>query len=269
MCIPLTLADGVGQGVSLSSPAVSPLWIVASAVAITAMHSGCVPEGPPTPAADSARQDATVAPAPRGADPLLAAPFEDHFDRDAIGDDWRALAAPDGRDAWAIVDGELCAQGAHNRGIWLRRRIPDNARIRFYARADSDDGDIKAELWGDGHSGASGVSYDDATSYVIIFGGWKNSRHVLARLREHGPDARSHTLRPDAEDPRERLVARGQTYLFHIERSDGHTLRWYVDDELIHEWNDSAPLAGDGHDHIGFNNWAARVCFDDLEVTPL
>ena len=31
-------------------------------------------------------------------------------------------------------------------------------------------------------SAASGVSYNDATSYLTIFGGWKNTLHVLARI---------------------------------------------------------------------------------------
>ena len=74
---------------SLSSPAVSLLRIVASAIAITAMLSGCVPEGPPTSRGDSPHPGGQDAPAPSaatplGADPLLAAPFEDHFDREAI-----------------------------------------------------------------------------------------------------------------------------------------------------------------------------------------
>lgn len=262
----LTLADGVGQVVSLSSPAVSLFWIVASPIALTAMLSGCVPEGPPS------GQTAPPAPAsasvPADGDPLLSAPFADRFERDEIGDDWRALPAAQSH-PWRIVDGELCVEGAKNRGIWLKRRLPSNARITFYARSDSPDGDIKAELWGDGRSGATGVSYDDATSYLVIFGGWKNSRHVLARLREHGDDARINEVLASAEDPRQRPVAQGQTYFFRIERSDGRTLRWYVDDELIHEIVDTEPLAGEGHDHIGFNNWTTRVCFDDVEVTPL
>ena len=31
----------------------------------------------------------------------------------------------------------------------------------------------------------------------------------------------------------------------------------------------AAPLAGVGHDHFGFNDWEAKVCFDNVRVTPL
>jgi hypothetical protein len=32
---------------------------------------------------------------------------------------------------------------------------------------------------------------------------------------------------------------------------------------------DPEPLAGPGHEHVGFNNWEVPVCFDNLKVTPL
>lgn len=249
---------------SLSFTAVSDLGSRASAIVVTTMLWACVPEGPPTGGdrpipLPSAQPDAGGA-----SDPILDVPFEDQFEREELGADWRALS-----DVWRIVDGELCGEGARNRGIWLRRRLGPNARIAFYARSESPDGDLKTEAWGDGVSGAKGDSYDDATSYVIIFGGWKNSRHVMARLREHGDDALISEVLASAEEPRQRPVAQGQTYHFRIEREDARTVRWYVDDELIHELSDPAPLLGPGHDHFGFNNWATRVCFDDIEVSHL
>ena len=113
------------------------------------------------------------------------------------------------------------------------------------------------------------ASFQSVASYVAIFGGWRNARHVLARLAEHGDDALIRPLRDNAEHPAERRVAQGQTYHFLIERTDDRTLRWYVDGDLIHELADVAPLTGNGHDHFGFNDWAARICFDNLEVEAL
>ncbi len=45
--------------------------------------------------------------------------------------------------------------------------------------------------------------------------------------------------------------------------------RWSVNNVEYLTWNDPAPLAGQGHDHFGFNEWEARVCFDNVKVTPL
>jgi hypothetical protein len=210
------------------------------------------------PAIDSSRA------APEASDPALEAPFRDDFERSELGPSWRPLSA-----AWRLDKGELCAEGARNRGVWLARRIPLNARIEFDARSESREGDIKVEAWGDGESGATGTSYSNATSYLAIFGGWDNQLHVLARLDEHGPDRHAMPTRPDSDEPVERPVAVGQRYRFRIERSDGKTIGWWVDDALVHEIEDAQPLAGAGHDHFGFNDWQTKVCFDNLVVTPL
>jgi hypothetical protein len=249
-------ARGVGyHPTTVGSAHNNGLWALLAASTLC-----CVPEGPPTGSAPPL-PTASVATADVGSDPPVNKVFRDGFERAELGANWRALD-----DGWAVQNGELCVQGAHNRGVWLKRRVPANARIRFDARADSPEGDIKVEAWGDGRSGASGPSYDDATSYILIFGGWTNTRHVLARLNEHGDDALLIQLRGNAEDLRERPVKQGQAYAFRIERTDGRTIRWYVDDVLVHERSDADPLKGAGHDHFGFNDWAARVCFDNLEI---
>ena len=227
-----------------------------------------MPEGPPTgtqtPATAVAESKGKPIPMADASDPGLDVAFRDDFERRQLGSEWRALSP-----AWTLTGGELCVSGARNRGIWLRRRLPTNARIEFDARSESAEGDIKAELWGDGLSGATGATYDDATSYLVIFGGWKNSRHVLARLDEHGEDARSVETLEGAPEPRFLPVSQGQTYHFKIERRDGRVLTWWIDDFVMHEWDDDEPLAGEGHDHFGFNDWMARVCYDNVEVTPL
>lgn len=223
------------------------------------------PEAKPAPAASS--PSTATAPKPgvtAEADPLLTAPFTDDFERSALGDAWRPTS-----DAWKLSEGELCGENARNHPVWLARRLPVNAVITFEAMTTSEDGDIKAEFWGDGSSSASGQSYTDATSYLTIFGGWKNRFHVLARLDEHAPDRKEIKLSPGAADFIGKTVVPHQKYQFQVERRDGRNLRWFVDDMEISTYRDQEPLRGPGHEHFGFNDWQVRVCFDNLRVTPL
>jgi hypothetical protein len=204
------------------------------------------------------------APAASSADPLLGVTFFDDFERPELGPNYYARSP-----VWRIDAGRLCARGARNQGVWLKRRIPTNARIEFAATSSSTDGDLKAELWGDGRAGATAVSYTNATSYLTIFGGWKNTFHVLARIDEHAPDRPQVRLDPDSDEVRSSPVKPDRIYRFKVERSDGKTVRWWVDDVEILSLADPAPLAGPGHEHVGFNDWDAPVCFDDLRITPL
>lgn len=196
-------------------------------------------------------------------DPILNSRFEDQFERSALGANYR-LNSPN----WHIKDGQLCVSNARNHPAWLKRRLPTNALIEFDVTSQSDDGDIKVEIWGDGSSGATGVSYSNATSYLAIFGGWKNSLHVLARLDEHGSDRKE--LRIDPDGPlRSHKVEKGKKYHFSVERNDGKTVKFQIDGVLIHSMIDPFPLSGTGHDHMGFNNWTVPTCFDNLKITPL
>jgi hypothetical protein len=170
---------------------------------------------------------------------------------------------------WHIEGGRLCGEHAKNHGLWLKRVLPTNARIEFDALTQSNDGDLKAEFWGDGRSFAKALSYNDATSYLTIFGGWHNKYHVLARINEHGNDRKEITVDPQSDDPRERPVVAGQIYHFKVERTDGKTIKWWVDGNEMLSWADTAPLAGVGHDHFGFNDWDVKLCFDNLKVVPL
>jgi hypothetical protein len=196
--------------------------------------------------------------------PPIVGVFQDDFERAELGPDWSALSP-----RWKIAGGRLCAQGARNRGVWLRRALPTNATIEFDAIAEAEDGDLKVELWGDGRSGATGASYTNATSYIAILGGWKNSKHVLARLDEHGEDRLEIDVDPESDDERARPVATGQPYRFRVERADGRTLRLAINGVEYFELSDPDPLAGPGHEHLGFNDWDAPVCFDNLRIAPL
>jgi hypothetical protein len=197
-------------------------------------------------------------------DPALDQPWRDDFERTTLGDDWYTDSG-----VWTVTGGQLCGRGARNHPVWLKRRLPVNARIDFDATSASPDGDIKVEAWGDGSSGATGISYRDATSYIFIFGGWKNHFHVLARLDEHAPDRRQLVVDPAGTDPRTRPVIPNTRYHFKIERVDGRTVRWLVDDIEMISFADPKPLVGEIHDHFAFNDWEVQVCFDRLAITPL
>jgi hypothetical protein len=218
------------------------------------------------PASEATTPEATT-PSPVGSasDPLLEAAFSDDFERvGAPGPDWRLTSS-----AWVLAGGRLCGENARNHPAWLARRLPINAVIEFQALSESPDGDIKAEYWGDGRSSASGQSYIDATSYLTIFGGWKNQFHVLARRDEHAADRREIKLIPGGADLIRAKVVPHRVYQFRVERRDGSTVRWQVDGMDILTYRDDEPLTGPGHEHFGFNDWQVRVCFDNLRVTPL
>lgn len=255
-----------------------PARVAAGVASFAALGTfvACVPEGPPTTEAHAtpsrpvaARAAARAKPPSRAATaaparPPITAPWEDGFERADLGADWSALSP-----AWRIQGGRLCARGARNKGAWLQKRLPVNARIEFDAYAESAEGDLKVELWGDGASGATTTSYTNATSYLAILGGWKNKKHVLARLDEHGADRMEIDVDPQSDDESKRAVAEGQAYRFKIERADGKTVHVWVNGATYFELADREPLAGAGHEHFGFNDWDAPVCFDNLKVTPL
>jgi hypothetical protein len=284
----------------LAFPAFAALTTFASSFAVGA----CVPPGNSTSTADAGAnvaRETPTAPSFRPSVNIMTSPFEDNFDRantsgtsGAIAVDAAPPPAPVaeasaaeassvvaaasnlgpawsevGTNAWRIENGRLCGSNAHNHGVWLQRTLPVNARIEFDAISDDLLGDIKAESWGDGRSAATGVSYTNATSYLTIFGGWKNTIHAIARLNEHGNDRKEIKVDKASDDPREQPVTAGQVYHFKIERTDGKTVRWSVNGLEYLTFPDSQPLAGIGHDHFGFNDWEAKVCFDNVKVTPL
>jgi hypothetical protein len=190
---------------------------------------------------------------PQG-DPGIATRFCDDFNRAALGDKWSAT----GSGGWTIRDGQLHVSNARNHPLWLRRVLPRDARITFTAKSESPSGDLKVEVFGDGSSHATTTSYT-ATSYVVIFGGWRNTLNVLARMDEHGADRVVGPRRP---------VVQNHAYRMRIERR-GNRIAAYADDTLLVEMNDRDPLVGRGHDHFAFNNWATPAVFDDLCVEPL
>lgn len=176
--------------------------------------------------------------------------FRDDFNRAELGASWLDTGG-----GYRIVAGELRAEGARNKPLWLVPKLPPNARVEIDARSASEAVDIKLELFGDGRSRPTTVSYT-ATSYVFILGGWGNSRSIIARMNEHGKDRQVRT------EPR---GVPGKTYRFSVTRSGSH-VSWLVDREVFLEMDDPEPLVGPGHEHLAFNNWESEVFFDNLAI---
>lgn len=188
--------------------------------------------------------------------PPITEAWQDTFERDEIGGNYYKS----GR-GYELANGALSAKGAHNHPLWLRKKLPRDVRIELEAWSNEERGDIKVELFGDGRSfDPDGGAYM-ATGYELIFGGWFNSKSIIARLDEHGKDVvQNVTVK----------VQPTRHYRWRIERV-GKKLTWYIDDMqtpfLV--LDDPSPLEGQGHEYFGFNNWEADTWFDNLVITPL
>jgi hypothetical protein len=188
--------------------------------------------------------------------PPIKEPYADSFERADIGGAYVITG-----EGYAIVNGALSAKGAKNHPLWLARRLPRDAKIEFDCWSTDRRGDIKIEVFGDGRSyDPDGGAYL-ATGYELIFGGWSNSKSIIARLDEHGNDV---VQRGDI-----RVVA-NQRYHWKIERK-GRVLKWFIDDMKTPflQFEDKDPLDGPGHEFLGFNNWETDTWFDNLVITPL
>jgi hypothetical protein len=189
----------------------------------------------------------------------IDAPFSDTFDRADLGPDWLDT----GRGA-TIKDGKLNLVRAYNHPVWLRRKLPRNVQIDFDAVSKSPAGDLKVELFGDGESFDSDKGRYDPTSYMIVMGGWHNSKSIISRLGEHDEAVKTARDRVGAEP----LVAIGRTYHFTVTRRGG-TIDWKIDGAPYLSWTDPEPLAGPGHEFFAVNDWEADVSFDNLTIRPV
>lgn len=164
-------------------------------------------------------------------------------------------------EGYAARGGALSARGAHNHPLWLRKKLPRDVRIDFVAWSNEPRGDLKVEVLGDGHSYDPDGGRYTATGYEVIFGGWYNSKSIIARLDEHGADLAQRT---------EPKVEPGRRYHMRIERQRT-TITWYVDDLTTPflRYEDPRPLEGPGHEYFAFNNWETDTWFDDLVISPL
>ena len=168
--------------------------------------------------------------------------FSDDFEREAVGDKWL-----DRSGKWEIKDGWLHGRGIKNEGLWLNPPLPERVRVEFDAKAGTDEGDLKFEIFN--------TEQRHQTGYIVIFGGWHNAVSIIARLNEHGEDRKEAGVH----------VEKGRVYHFAAVRTDNN-LRWFVDGELVLQWPDDDPIRG----HVfGFNNWAADTLFDNVKVFQL
>jgi hypothetical protein len=187
--------------------------------------------------------------------PPITDPWTDTFD-DSIGGNYYKSGP-----GYEVAHGALSAHGAHNHPLWLRKKLPHDVRVELDCWSTEARGDLKIEIFGDGHSyDPDGGAYM-ATGYEVIFGGWYNSKSIIARLDEHGKDV-SARLEPK--------VAPNRHYHWKIERR-GRLLAWFVDDMQTPflQLDDPHPLEGVGHEYFGFNNWETDTWFDNLSITPL
>lgn len=180
-------------------------------------------------------------------------PYSDDFGRGALGEAWKSTGAN-----YRIQNGELVVDKAYNHPLWLTKPLPRDAVIELDAWSNDDLGDIKLEAWGDGKSYAQAASYT-ATSYVFIFGGWRNALSAIARMNEHGADRR---IRNDVK------VEKGKKYHFKITRKGG-AIGWEIDGKPFLQMQDAQPLDGPDHAYLGFNDWEAELHFDNLKISPL
>ena len=181
--------------------------------------------------------------------------FSDDFNRPSIGPDYLNTS-----EQVKLVDGALSIKGAHNHPLWLKKPLPENYRIELNAWSNSPDGDLKVEINGDGSYYSTEPDYT-STGYVLIFGGWHNSKSMIVRGFEHGKDM------IERVGPKVEL---GKHYHWIIERQ-GQTINWYIDDPKTPflTYHDDAPWTGADHAFFAFNNWESDSWFDDLTITPL
>lgn len=188
--------------------------------------------------------------------PPITEHWTDDFERTSLGGNYYKTGG-----GHRIVDGALSTKGSYNHPLWLRKKLPRDVVIELDAWSSSADGDIKVEIFGDG------VSYDPdrgqytSSGYVLILGGWNNTKSMIARGNEHGKDL---------VERRDIRVKVGHRYHWKIQRK-GKRIDWWVDDmeTPFLSFEDPNPLHSAGHEYFGFNNWHSDSWFDNLSITPL
>ncbi len=189
--------------------------------------------------------------------PPIDKSYVDDFNRGGLGPDYNRTGG-----GYRIAGGVLNAKGAHNHPLWLARKLPaGDLQIDLDAWSTSPDGDIKIELYGDGKSYDPDGNRYQATGYVLVLGGWKNSKSIIARMDEHGDEMATRT---------QPAVVANQHYHWRIIRRHD-TIEWFVDDLTTPflRYQDALPLAGRGHEYLAFNNWETDTWFDNLVIKRL
>jgi hypothetical protein len=187
--------------------------------------------------------------------------FVDDFNRSDLGYNYCSTGG-----YWRIADGRLLSPGAKNNPLWLKAALPADVQVEFDAGSASPEGDVRAEIFGDG--------YDHDSGYELVFGGLGNGVTTIARLDERGVSVPAMMPNPLPNDGlvrverRDMRVEPGRTYHWTIRRQGG-TLSWALDGQPVMEIIDPQPLRGRGHDRFAFNTWDTDVTYDNLKITPL
>lgn len=183
-------------------------------------------------------------------------PFTDNFDRGELGADWHDTGS-----SARLTDQALNLSKAYNHPVWLRRKLPKDVQIDFDAISNSPAGDLKVEIFGDGQSFDKDKGSYEASGYMIVFGGWNNSKSIIGRLGEHDHAVKAERNR-QGQQP---LVIPGKKYHFTITRKGG-LIDWKIDGAPYLSWNDPDPLYGPDHEFFAINDWEADVVFDNLVI---
>ncbi|MCE9574702.1 MAG: hypothetical protein K8W52_16255 [Deltaproteobacteria bacterium] len=189
--------------------------------------------------------------------PPITERWADTFERDDPGPNYYQTGS-----GYAVVHGALSAHGAHNKPLWLRKKLPRDVQIDVTVWSATAEGDMKVEVFGDGKSFDPDQGDYTSTGYVLVQGGWHNTESKMARGYEHGTD--------NFKERRGPRVVPGQKYHWRIIRK-GKVLTWYVDDMEVPylTWDDPQALSGPGHEYFAISNWESDSWFDDLTITPL
>ena len=189
--------------------------------------------------------------------PPIRQRWTDDFTRDEIGPDYYQTGS-----GYQITNGSLEVKDAHNKPLWLRKKLPHDVQIDLTVWTAARDGDLKVEIFGDGRSFDPDAGDYTSTGYVLIFGGWHNEKSIIVKGYEHGSD-----VTPPRFTPK---VVTGQKYHWRIVRK-GAVLDWYIDDmtKPFLTYTDPQPLYGPGHEYFAFSDWENDSWFDDLVITPL
>lgn len=180
--------------------------------------------------------------------------FEDSFDRDELGDNWRVASGE-----WEIVDGALRGSGA----IVSTLGFPGGdttgfQRLEFEAVTDVETldtlgtntdgppqvGDMSSMIhvkWGEASEGAP-IKH----GYFFQFGGFLNTRNKILRawnLLEEERDAKI-TITP------------GKVHKVVVENDRGN-VRMTVDGETVFAHQEDVSVLGNGHDKVGFYFYTA------------
>jgi len=183
--------------------------------------------------------------------------FQDDFQRDKLGDDWRIL---DGE--WSVKAGYLRGSGA----LITTRGFPGGGRagylrMEFEAATDVDVPDFlknaprAAARVGD-LSSMIHLNPDKAkdrpfaAGYFCQFGGNWNRRNQIAKM--------GHRLELE-KNPSDRIVPDKRHYI--VVENDAGDLRMFVDRKPVIVARDNTPLMDNGFDRVGFYFYTAAKVF--------